>query len=142
MLQKNYSLYLPQTGETPIKSTYVVPYRINMEELFEFYIRILVRDNIPDKYEMVPFAEKIFLEKGVSDVKDVKKNVHLMAYCIPDIIIREKENSSNILAVIDVKYKDDERENRMDSFQLMAYALLTGASKCGFVFSGDKNDLM
>ena len=80
MLQKNYSLYLPQTGETPIKSTYVVPYRINMEELFEFYIRILVRDNIPDKYEMVPFAEKIFLEKGVSDVKDVKKNVHLMAY--------------------------------------------------------------
>ena len=45
------------------------------------------------------------------------------------------------IAVIDVKYKPVGRPDRSDSHQLLAYVLLTGASRCGFVLPGKKTEV-
>ena len=58
-----------------------------------------------------------------------------MPYCIPDIIICDK-NTGKPAMVIDAKYKPDNRPVRADSHQLLSYVLLTGVQKCGFIFPG------
>lgn len=63
------------------------------------------------------------------------KYIHLMPYCIPDIIIRDNE-TQNPVAVIDAKYKPNTRSVRADTHQLLSYVLLTGVKKCGFAFPG------
>lgn len=67
----------------------------------------------------------------------VKKycRIHLMPYCIPDIIIRDIESQKPV-AVIDAKYKPNTRSARSDTHQLLSYVLLTDVKRCGFVFPG------
>ena len=54
---------------------------------------------------------------------------------IPDIIIYENDAP---VAVIDAKYKPIGRPDRSDSHQLLAYVLLTGVDRCGFILPGDR----
>lgn len=66
-------------------------------------------------------------------------NIHLMPYCIPDIVVCDANGTPVI--VIDAKYKPDNRPDRSDSHQLLAYVLLAGVSKCGFVLPGKQSGL-
>lgn len=69
-------------------------------------------------------------------MSQAEKGIHLIPYCIPDLIICER-NTSNPIMVLDAKYKQHNRSARTDSHQLLSYVLLTGVKKCGFVFPGE-----
>ena len=111
---------------------------INMETLFEFYARTLTKNALEEtNYTLAPYAQKIFLQKNVTDISQSEKGTHLIPYCIPDLIICER-NTGNPIMVLDAKYKQHNRTARTDSHQLLAYVLLTGVKKCGFVFPGEE----
>lgn len=109
---------------------------INMEALFEFYTRIVLKRTIDQsKYSLDRYSKRLFIQKDVNDISEVERGIHLMPYCIPDIIIRDNE-TQNPVAVIDAKYKPNTRSVRADTHQLLSYVLLTGVKKCGFAFPG------
>lgn len=62
----------------------------------------------------------------------------VMPFCIPDIIIYDNDTP---VAVIDAKYKMSGRPDRSDSHQLLAYVLLTGVQRCGFILPGNKTEV-
>lgn len=134
IVDKKYHTYTSAEGKQIKKSMYTVPYMINMENVFEFYARAILKKELKGKnYVVDKYSKKIFLEKNQD--KKVPKNIHLMTYCIPDIIIRN--NKDEVVAVLDAKYKSHERSSRSDSLQLLSYVLLTGSKRCGFIFPGD-----
>lgn len=134
--QKQYT-YVENDGSTAKKSVYTIPYVINMETLFEFYTRTILKETLSaDKYKLEKYSQKLFLQKGVGEVEDSEKGIHLMTYCIPDIIICDKKTGEPSM-VLDAKYKPDNRPVRADSHQLLAYVLLTGVKRCGFIFPGE-----
>jgi hypothetical protein len=138
--QKYYS-YSVDGEKTITKSVYTIPYMINMETLFEYYARTMIKKNLDDdKYELDEYSKKMFLERGATRKEDTEKDIHLMPYCIPDIIIRDKV-TKEALVVIDAKYKSHDRTARTDSLQLLSYVLLTGVNKCGFVFPGKQTEV-
>lgn len=134
--QKYYS-YAAQNGETITKSVYTVPYMINMERLFEFYARTIIKHVLEgSQYYLDSYSKRIFLQEGVTRMDEAERHIHLMPYCIPDILICNKEDYSPVL-VMDAKYKSHTRSARSDSHQLLAYVLLTKVKKCGFIFPGE-----
>lgn len=133
--QKYYS-YAAENGHTMTKSVFTIPYMINMETLFEFYARTMLKKAIDgSQYMLESYSKKLFLQKGVSRIEDTEKRIHLMPYCIPDIIICDSRTQKPV-AVLDAKYKPHERTARSDTHQLLSYVLLTGAGRCAFVFPG------
>lgn len=139
ILEQKYYFYKAKDGSIVNKSVFTIPYMINMEAVFEFYTRIVIKEYLKDSnYYVDSYAKKIFLEKGIKSKSDTRKNIHLMSYCIPDIIIKERK-TDKIVAVFDAKYKNHNRSVRSDSQQLLSYVLLTGADRCGFIFPGEKS---
>lgn len=133
---QKYYAFKNEDGQSITKSVFTIPYMINMESLFEFYARIVLKRTInTEKYSLDRYSEKLYIQKDVSDISEVERGIHLMPYCIPDIIIRDNEDQRPVL-VIDAKYKPNSRSTRSDTHQLLSYALLTGAKRCGFVFPG------
>lgn len=134
--QKYYS-FTAENGKTITKSVYTIPYMINMETLFEFYARTMFKETLAcTKYRLDEYSKKWFL----TCLDETKKGIHLIPYCIPDIVVRDKD-TKEVLAVIDAKYKAHNRTARIDSLQLLSYVLLTGVKKCGFVFPGVETEL-
>lgn len=70
------------------------------------------------------------MQKDVNAPESAERGIHLMPFCIPDIIILQNEMPA---IVIDAKYKVSGRPDRGDSHQLLAYVLLTGANRCAFI---------
>ena len=118
------------------KNVYTIPYAINMETLFEYYSRTELKKALEGTHCRVEkYAKRLFLQKDIHKTEDAEKNIHLMPFCVPDIIIYEDDLP---VAVIDAKYKPIGRPDRSDSHQLLAYVLLTGADRCGFILPGDR----
>ena len=133
---QKYYAYKTEEGQSIAKSVFTIPYMINMEALFEFYTRIVLKRAIDsNKYSLDRYSKRLFIQKGVADISEVERGIHLMPYCIPDIIIRDND-TQNPVAVIDAKYKPNTRSTRADTHQLLSYVLLTGVKKCGFAFPG------
>ena len=106
-----------------------------METLFEFYARTMFKETFDsERYTLDKYSRKWFMTRA-SGTEEIERGVHLMSYCIPDIVVRDRL-SNEAVAVIDAKYKAHDRSVRTDSFQLLSYVLLSGVSKCGFVFPG------
>lgn len=121
------------------KYMYTIPYAINMETLFEYYARTELKKALKDsKYRVEQYSRRYYLQKGIYNSDDAEKGIHLMPFCIPDIIIYEDDKP---FVVIDAKYKMSGRPDRSDSHQLLAYVLLTGASRCGFVLPGKNTEV-
>lgn len=138
---QKYLSYKAENGETVTGSVYTTPYIINMETLFEFYVRSVLRKSLPAVgCELVSYSEKICLEDGINNPNDAERGIHLMPYCIPDIIIRDKVTQETV-SVMDVKYKNHDRSSRSDSLQLLSYVLLTGVKHCGFIFPDDNTQI-
>ena len=113
------------------KNIFVVPFVVNMETLFEYYARTILKQILDkNKYKVGKYSHKLFLQKDVYDTKDTEKGIHLMSFCIPDIIIYDHDTP---VAVIDAKYKPQGRPDRSDTHQLLSYVLLTGVRRCGFI---------
>ena len=119
--------------------TYTIPYAINMETLFEYYARTELKKALKNsRYRVEQYSRRFYLQKDIDNLDDAEKGIHLMPFCIPDIIIYEDDKP---FIVIDAKYKMSGRPDRSDSHQLLAYVLLTGASRCGFVLPGRKTEV-
>lgn len=141
ILSQKYLSYIAEDGQTVSRSVYTIPYMINMEAVFEFYVRAVFHENLDaDKYYLAKYSERIFLQKGITFNENSQKGIHLISYCIPDIIICDR-NTKKPVMVLDVKYKKDDRPERSDSHQLLSYVLLTGVEKCGFVLPGEQTML-
>lgn len=141
IFSQKYHSYSVDDEKIIKKSVYTIPYMINMETLFEFYARTMIKKHLDkEKYELDMYSKKWFIERGVTRIEDTEKGIHLMPYCIPDIVIRGKVNKE-ALVVIDAKYKSHNRSERNDSLQLLSYVLLTGVKKCAFVFPGEQTKL-
>ena len=138
--QKFYNYVTNEFGDKK-KKFYTIPYVINMETLFEFYTRTVLKHVLPMyKYRLKKYSHKLFLQKGVTKIEDVEKGIHLTRYCIPDLLICDSQTGKP-LVVLDAKYKPDNRPSRTDSYQILSYVLLTGVSKCGFIFPGVETKL-
>lgn len=141
ILRQKYYTYKAKDGNIIRKSIYTIPYMINMETVFEFYVRTVFKDILKDtNLKIDSFSKKVFLEKSITKKVDTKKGIHLMPYCIPDILVRDSV-SGEVIAVLDAKYKSHSRAIRQDSLQLLSYVLLTGSKRCGFVFPGEKTEI-
>lgn len=136
ILGRKLHTYAEKDGSASRKRVYTIPYVINMETLFEFYTRTILKEALEtSKYRLESYSHRLFLQKGVTKAEEAEKGIHLMAYCIPDIVICDK-NTGKPAMVIDAKYKPDNRPVRADSHQLLSYVLLTGVDRCGFIFPG------
>ncbi len=135
--EQKYYTFKSEDGQSITKSVFTIPYMINMESLFEFYARIVLKRSInTDKYSLDRYSKRLYIQKNVKDISEVERGIHLMPYCIPDIIICENESRKPI-AVIDAKYKPNTLSSRSDTHQLLSYVLLTDVKRCGFVFPGE-----
>ncbi|HJA65070.1 MAG TPA: McrC family protein [Candidatus Mediterraneibacter cottocaccae] len=127
---------------------YVVPYTINMERLFEFY----VRSSIKEYLKKTPGTE-IFLDpyrtprnNPLLTLKDQDPQAYLMKNYIPDIALKKRRGGEErYVAVFDVKYQNSTSDvcaqtRRQNSHQLLFYALLLNVKKCGFIFPGKKTE--
>lgn len=138
--QKYYS-YTAENGRAITKSVYTIPYMINMETLFEFYTRTMFKETLDrDRFVLDKYSKKWFLQCDVAAIEETERGNHLIPYCIPDIVVRDK-TTGQALAVLDAKYKAHDRTARTDSLQLLSYVLLTGVNKCGFVFPGAQTEI-
>ena len=141
ILNQKYNSYKTKEGRVITKSTYTIPYMINMETVFEFYARVMIKEClIATNFQVNSYSDYIFLERGIINKSNCEKNIHIIPYCIPDLIITDV-SSNKVAAVLDVKYKSHSRSGRLDTHQLLSYILLTGAEKCGFIFPGDITEL-
>ena len=133
---QKYYAFKNEDGQSIAKSVFTIPYMINMESLFEFYARIVLKRTINmDKYSLDRYSKRLYIQKDINDITEVERGIHLMPYCIPDIIIRDNESRKPV-AVIDAKYKPNTRSARSDTHQLLSYVLLTDVKRCGFAFPG------
>lgn len=121
------------------KCSLIVPYVINMELLFELYVRTKIRRLIKSKpeyngLELERYGKKynLLVQSSITG-----KIPYLMKNCIPDIVINK---DGKPYKVFDVKYKDYNRISREDSHQLLSYVLLFDVNKCGFIFPSQKTD--
>lgn len=58
---QKYYAYKNESGESITKSVFTIPYMINMESLFEFYARIVLKRAIGEKYYLESYSKKIFI---------------------------------------------------------------------------------
>lgn len=135
---------LEATGTSTITS-YVVPYAVSMDKLFEMYVRaylkkagILSYSSKEHGIRLSQYDDKtaVLRERNREYSKYIAGNIK------PDIIIYNDENDSYL--VFDVKYKNpiNMRSSRPDRLQILAYALMLNCRNVGNIFptqDGTKN---
>ena len=140
MLDKAFHNYAEDHIAANKRDTYTIPFTINMETLFEYYARTKLKDTFKaGTYTLEKYTKRFYLQSGVTSSDDAEKGIHLMPYCIPDIVVCDGTNTP--VMVIDAKYKPDSRPDRTDSHQLLAYVLLAGVKKCGFILPGKQSGI-
>lgn len=123
-------------GDTAITS-YVIPYAISMERLFEIYVRSYLKkagvksfDSQEEGLRLSRYDEKtaVLTEKNRPYANYISGNVK------PDIIICHPKTGK--FAVFDVKYKDpaSSRFSRADRMQVLAYGLMFDCENIGNIF--------
>ncbi len=124
------------SGQMTITS-YVIPYAISMEKLFEMYIRTYLKqagvksfDSPEPGIRLLRYDDKtaVLTERNKSFANYISGHVK------PDIILHDPV--SDKYAIFDVKYKDpsNSRFARSDRMQMLAYGLMFGAENVGNIF--------
>lgn len=123
-------------GSTTITS-YVIPYAISMEKLFEMHIRFYLKmagvrsfDSHDLGIQLLPYDDKTpVLTEGNKDYAH-----YIRGHVKPDIILHNPPNGK--YAVFDVKYKDssNSRFSRSDRMQVLADGLMFDAENIGNIF--------
>lgn len=127
---------LEANGSSSVTS-YVVPYAISMDKLFEMYVRayfkragVLSHDSQEKGIHISQYDDKkaVLREKNKSYANYIGGNIK------PDIIIYDPDTGNYV--VFDVKYKDSmsSRFAQPDRMQILAYGLLLGCNNVGNIF--------
>lgn len=143
VFQRKYRAIRKDDPITTNGYVFTTQYLINMERLFEFYVRGLVKKqlvSVSGKYALAPYSKKWYLQKDAEENGECVTNAHLVKYCIPDIVVVDNDSEDAVL-VLDAKYKIHDRASRNDSHQLLTYAAVTGAAICGFVLPDKRTQL-
>ena len=127
---------------------YIIPYTINMESLFEFYVRATLREYLKLQRESRVLLDEYRIPKKnpLFTLKDSEHHAYLMNNYVPDIaLIKESDGLKQYIAVFDVKYQNSTSKvyrdtQRHNSHQLLFYMLLLNVRRCGFIFPSDKAD--
>lgn len=127
---------LESNGTSKVTS-YVVPYAVSMNKLFEMYVRAYLK-----KVGIQSYLSKA---SGIHILKyDYKSKVfensskdtanYIGGIVKPDIIIQNTVNGKTL--VFDVKYKNinNVRNSRSDRLQLLAYSLMYNCEDVGIIF--------
>lgn len=121
----------------------VIPYTINMERLFEFYVRSIIKDSLNGKkeeYALDEYRNNNINPLNVIGNNEEKTGLYIMENYIPDIAIYEMhDDEKRYVAVFDVKYQHSTNKAysstvRHNSHQLLFYMLLLNVNTCGFIF--------
>ncbi len=124
-----------------------------MAVLFELYAREYVKEHLQDfsndsNYKMLGYVS----DKANIDVEGIgakricvnldegldEKSFYFHGNAVPDIVLKKEDSEEYI--ILDAKYKDPEdREDRDDRLQILAYAVLYDAKQIGHIFPADKN---
>lgn len=137
-------LYGAETEETK----YVIPYTINMESLFEFYVRASLKEYLrkdPDS-KIILDEYRMPQKNPLLTLKESDQQAYLMNHYVPDIALINQEGGENkYIAVFDVKYQNSTNAvyndtRRHNSHQLLFYTLLLNVTRCGFIFPKQKTD--
>ncbi len=126
-----------EAGGGSAVTSYVVPYAISMDKLFEMYVRayfkragVLSYDSKETGIRILRYDDKtaVLREKNKTYANYIGGSIK------PDIIIYDPETGNYI--VFDVKYKDSlsSRYARPDRMQIMAYGLMLGCNNVGNIF--------
>lgn len=118
-------------------TSYVVPYAVSMDKLFEMYVRayfkragVLSYDSKESGIRILQYDDKtaVLREKNRTYANYISGNIK------PDIIIYDPETGNYV--VFDVKYKDSlsSRYARPDRMQILAYGLMLGCNNVGNIF--------
>ena len=118
-------------------TSYVVPYAISMNKLFEMYVRayfkragVLSYNSKETGIRISQYDNKtaVLKEKNKTYANYIGGNIK------PDIVIYDIEKNNYV--VFDVKYKDSTslRYARPDRMQILAYGLMLGCNNVGNIF--------
>lgn len=129
---------------------YIIPYTINMEALFEFYVRATIREYLKVQMDSRVLLDEYRIPKKnpLFTLKDSEHHAYLMNNYVPDIALVDVSGEiKRYIAVFDVKYQNSTSKvyretQRHNSHQLLFYMLLLNVSRCGFIFPSDKKDTM
>lgn len=127
---------------------FIIPYTINMESLFEFYVRATIREYLKSRTESQVLLDEYRIPKKnpLFTLKDPEYHAYLMNNYVPDIaLIEDSGDAKRYIAVFDVKYQNSTSKvyrdtQRHNSHQLLFYMLLLNVRRCGFIFPSDKKD--
>ena len=133
---------LEANGDSAITS-YVVPYAVSMDKLFEMYVRAYFKragvksyDSTESGVHICRYDDKtaVLMHKGKDFASYIGGNIK------PDIILYDP--ASEKAAVFDVKYKDplDTRFSRPDRLQILAYGLVFGCDNIGNIFPARRGE--
>lgn len=130
---------LESNGNTKTTS-YVVPYSVSMNKLFEMYVRAYLKHIGIKSYD--DEAPGIHIEKYDYKTKVLKCSGAETASYIngpikPDILLYDSASGKKV--VFDVKYKniDSRASARDDRLQLLAYTLMYNCNNVGIIAPGD-----
>lgn len=129
-------------GEERNEKKYVIPYTINMESLFEFYVRAALKEYLRrDSGTKIVLDEyRIPRKNPLLTLKNPDQRAYLMNNYVPDIALIDQEGGEDkYIAVFDVKYQNStdavySETRRHNSHQLLFYTLLLNVTRCGFIF--------
>lgn len=129
-------------GKETEEIRYVIPYTINMESLFEFYVRAILKEYLRKESDsnIVLDEYRMPQKNPLLTLKDSDQQAYLMNHYVPDIaLIEHSDSESKYIAVFDVKYQNSmntvySETRRHNSHQLLFYTLLLNVKRCGFIF--------
>lgn len=132
-------------GKKTDEIRYVIPYTINMESLFEFYVRAVLKEYLRKDFDsnIVLDEYRMSQKNPLLTLKDSDQQAYLMNHYVPDIALLERSDSeSKYIAVFDVKYQNSmntvySETRRHNSHQLLFYTLLLNVKRCGFIFQNN-----
>ena len=135
-------------GKKTDEIRYVIPYTINMESLFEFYVRAVLKEYLRKDFDsnIVLDEYRMSQKNPLLTLKDSDQQAYLMNHYVPDIALLERSDSeSKYIAVFDVKYQNSmntvySETRRHNSHQLLFYTLLLNVKRCGFIFPKQRKD--
>lgn len=127
-------------------TSYVIPYAVSMNKLFEMYVRTYLKKAGVLSYLSSEEGVHILKYDYKSKVLELSDNTHsnyINGSVKPDIIIYDTVSKKYV--VFDVKYKNVQNRgySRDDRLQILAYALMYDCDNVGIVFpslTGEENE--
>ena len=123
---------------------YVVPFAINMQNLFELYTRYRLKKALKQvnaHLDLQPFESVV----RVLQNSEEEPKLYIDGHVKPDIIIYDKRVKNETVAVFDAKYKDFMSATtrfyvREDRLQILAYGFVYNPQHIGHIFPSEHSN--